>query len=93
MSEFPKSNAAFDKKINESRDVLDVLEACRTFVAPAQPEPAPASPAASAPPAPANYIRVIYPSGNARFELYGVSEDDLDTQEQRIREMYGSSQQ
>ena len=90
MSEFAKSNPAFDKAISESMDTHDVLEACRKFVAPAaEPEPSTALPAPSAP-AQANCIRVIYPSGNARFEIYGVSEDDLDAQEKRIREMYGS---
>jgi hypothetical protein len=88
MSEFAKSNPAFDKKIAESNDVQDVLEACRTFVAPAtQPEPSPSLPAA--PQQDAKLFRVIYPFGNSRFEIYGVSEADLDQQEKRIREMYG----
>lgn len=33
--------------------------------------------------------RVIYPHGNARFELEGNSEADLDAQEAKIRAMYG----
>jgi hypothetical protein len=36
----------------------------------------------------ARCIRVIYPRGNSRFELYGVDESDLDQQEQKIRALY-----
>jgi hypothetical protein len=32
--------------------------------------------------------RVIYPFGNMRVELYGTSEEDLDSQEQKIRSLY-----
>lgn len=35
-------------------------------------------------------MRVIYPSGNNRFELFGVDEADLDAQEQAIRALYGA---
>ena len=34
------------------------------------------------------HMRVVYPFGNSRFELYGDSEESLDAQEQRIRSMY-----
>jgi hypothetical protein len=36
-----------------------------------------------------SHIRVVYPSGNSRFEIYGDSEESLDLQEARIRAMYG----
>src|SRR5579862_641179 len=45
--------------------------------------PAPIVPVASA--GPQNCIRVIYPGGNARFEIYSDSEEGLDLQEQWIR--------
>ena len=35
-----------------------------------------------------SHIRVIYPSGNSRFELYSDSEEGLDLQEARIRALY-----
>jgi hypothetical protein len=35
-----------------------------------------------------SHIRVVYPSGNARFEIYGDSEESLDLQEARIRALY-----
>jgi hypothetical protein len=34
------------------------------------------------------HMRVIYPSGNSRFEIYGTSDADLDVQEERIRGIY-----
>jgi hypothetical protein len=35
-----------------------------------------------------SHIRLVYPSGNSRFEIYGDSEESLDLQEQRIRALY-----
>jgi hypothetical protein len=43
-------------------------------------------------PAAQTHMRVIYPAGNSRFELYGDSEESLDAQEQRIRSMYPQQQ-
>lgn len=34
-------------------------------------------------------IRVLYPGGNARFELTGPSEQNLDEQEKKICQIYG----
>jgi hypothetical protein len=34
-------------------------------------------------------MRVVYPSGNDRFELYADSEEDLDRKESALRAMYG----
>jgi hypothetical protein len=43
-------------------------------------------------PSSGSHIRVVYPSGNSRFEIYSDSEQGLDLQEQRIRALYGSQQ-
>jgi len=64
--------------------------------------PAPATEVASLPPAgqpqelslpvevhrDGNCMRVIYPGGNARFEIYSDSEEGLDLQEARLRALY-----
>ena len=34
-------------------------------------------------------MRVIYPAGNDRFELYADSEEELDRKEAALRAMYG----
>jgi hypothetical protein len=39
-------------------------------------------------PSTGSHIRVVYPSGNARFEIYSDSEEGLDLQEQKIRSLY-----
>lgn len=39
-------------------------------------------------PAPQTHMRVVYPKGNARFEIYSDSEESLDLQEAKIRAMY-----
>ena len=41
-----------------------------------------------APSANPTHSRVIYPWGNSRFEIYGMSEMELDVQEDAIRKMY-----
>lgn len=38
-------------------------------------------------------IRIFYPLGNSRFEVYGDSEEDLDRQEAAIRRAIGAPQQ
>jgi hypothetical protein len=35
------------------------------------------------------FSRVIYPGGNDRYELFGDSEQELDTKEARLRSAYG----
>lgn len=50
--------------------------------------PAPAVASLPATPAQRSHYRVAYPSGNMRVELYGVSEQDLDEQERRIKALY-----
>jgi hypothetical protein len=34
------------------------------------------------------HVRVFYPSGNSRFEIYSDSEEGLDSQEARIRALF-----
>ena len=34
------------------------------------------------------FVRVVYPAGNSRFEIYSDSEAGLDAQEARIRSLY-----
>jgi hypothetical protein len=51
--------------------------------------PAP-RPVVTAPGPRATNMRVVYPHLNTRVELFGVSEADLDEQEKKIREFYGS---
>jgi len=50
-------------------------------------EPVPAPPAAAQPPAEPTCMRVVY-VGNNRFEMYGVSETELDEKERQIRAMF-----
>jgi hypothetical protein len=52
--------------------------------------PTPAATAALASPVATtgSHIRVVYPSGNMRVELYGDSAESLDLQEARIRALY-----
>jgi hypothetical protein len=55
-----------------------------------QPQPVPASaPAASAPAAAERCMRIFCPHNNDKFEIYGVSEMELDEKERQIRAMYG----
>jgi len=37
-------------------------------------------------------MRVIFPHGNSRFEIYGTSEADLNEQESQIRALYSGRQ-
>jgi hypothetical protein len=50
--------------------------------------PAPVMPAARPAQAP-TCMRIIYPHGNNRFELYATSEAELDAQERQIMAMFG----
>jgi len=93
MSAFAKSSPAFDRAVMASNNPSDIAEIARHYVEGTdpralEPEPSAALPTASTP-APETCVRVIYPHGNARFEIFGVSEADLDAQEKKIREMYG----
>ena len=93
MSEFMKSSPAFNRAVMASNNPSDIAELARHYVEGTdpralEPEPSAALPTTSTP-APANCMRIFYPSGNSRFEIYGVSEADLDEQEKRIREIYG----
>ncbi len=47
--------------------------------------PAPTMPAPNPNP---THSRVVYPHGNSRFEIFGMSEGELDAQEDAIRKMY-----
>lgn len=80
------STRALDKQVNACGNIEEIRAVAKGLYVPVPPPRA----QSQTPDAPKNHIRVIYPSGNARFELYGVSEEDLDNQERQIREMYGS---
>lgn len=60
-------------------------EAERLYGRETQFAPQPSVPAPSANP---THSRVIYPFSNNRFELFGMSEAELDAQEDAIRKMY-----
>jgi hypothetical protein len=91
------SNPASEKIVREAISFTEMLERLKASQgrgdvagAPAPaPEPA-AAVALSADSSQRRAYRVVYPSGNNRFEIYGVSEADLDEQEKRIRAMYGA---
>lgn len=91
MSENPctKTSAEFEKAITNITDPSHLQEAVRNYFEQnsAIPEPAPTPPAPVE--APQTHVRVIYPSGNNRFELYGASEADLDEKERQIRQLFG----
>jgi hypothetical protein len=96
----PKGSPEFDAALANARTPDEVREATHKFFglpndvdyrqenayAPITPQPAAPLPVPSS----GSHIRVIYPSGNSRFEIYGDSEESLDVQEQRIRALYGS---
>ena len=50
---------------------------------------APVQESAAEPSGTGKCVRVFYPGGNAKFEIYGASESELDAQEQKIRSLYG----
>jgi hypothetical protein len=87
------SNKTTEKIVAEATSYAEMVEGLRQAAGRGDPRNAmpPVEPAALPLPAPmteAKCIRVIYPAGNSRFELYGVSEAELDAQEQRIRQLY-----
>jgi hypothetical protein len=102
---FLKSNAALDRVVNEATNTEQMREGLKAELAKqgviardtdfgarviAQPEPSPA------PLSPDGrnredhkYLRVIYPSGNSRIELTGLTEKELDEAEAKIRAAFG----
>jgi len=46
-------------------------------------------PQVAMPAGPDTCIRVVYPGGNTRCEIYGTSEEALDAQETKLRAMFG----
>jgi hypothetical protein len=90
MSEWAKSTPEFDKAISECVDSSRLQEIIRNHFDRdgAAPEP-PAVPVPAPVQAPQTHIRVVYPSGNNRFEVYGASEAELDEKERQIRAMFG----
>lgn len=71
-------------QIVRTRDEFDIRQGPRAGAPEAQ--PAPSLPVAR--PQEPTFMRVVYPHGNVRAELYGVSEEDLDRQEAAIRAIY-----
>ena len=55
---------------------------------PQTPEPSQDASVPAGPVAP-TCVRVIYPNGNDRFQIFGNSENELDAKEENIRKMYG----
>ena len=53
------------------------------------PQPSEPPPAVAMPASPDTCIRVVYPGGNTRCEIYGTSEEALDAQETKLRAMFG----
>jgi len=51
----------------------------------------PAVPLSSFPALRNAYIRVIYPRGNDRFEIYGATEEEVNDKEARLRAIYGGN--
>jgi len=51
---------------------------------PAEPAPVPEPEAPRA----QNCVRVVYPKGNDRYEIFGASEQELDLKEAQIRSLY-----
>jgi hypothetical protein len=105
MSEFMKSNPALDALIAECTDPEKIRELTKAHLQEAglisrergedygvrllrQPE---SEPDVSLPANTAREtcMRVVYPSGQNRFEIYGASEQELDQKEQQIRNMFG----
>jgi hypothetical protein len=56
--------------------------------------PTPTAPKSLEPPVATTgpFVRVVYPAGNSRFEIYSDSEAGLDAQEARIRSLYPQQQ-
>jgi len=92
MSEFASSTPQFDKAISECNDPSQIREIVRDYFERdgAAPDPlaAPVMPGARPTAEPACF-RVLYPHGNDRYEIYGVSEEELDRKEKHLRAMYG----
>ena len=70
--------------VRTREDEFDIRRGPRAGAPEAQPAP---SLSVARPQSPTCF-RVIYPSGNNRFELYGASEAELDLREQQIKAMF-----
>jgi hypothetical protein len=93
MSDFMPSSPKIDEIVNGTTGP-EGIEAMRAAIKAAlesspQADPAP-RPVQSAPQPRQTTVRVVYPHLNTRVELLGSSEADLDEQEKKIREFYGS---
>ena len=85
------SNKTLDDIINNAQTGGEMVEALRAYnigVASKELVPPPPTPVAAPQHARMNAFRVIYPHDQARFELVGVDEADLDRQEKQIRALY-----
>jgi len=101
-----KSNASIDRAVTESTSFEALREAVKSGLERAgslvrdrdgygvqaiPQEPAPASLPAVAGETPRHaHLRVVYPSGNLRIELTGVSEKELDEAEAQLRETFAA---
>jgi hypothetical protein len=72
--------------VRTREDEFDIRRGPRAGALDAQPAP---SLSAVRPAQEPTCFRVIYPHGNDRIELYGLSEHELDQRETALRAMYG----
>jgi hypothetical protein len=93
VSDFAPSTPKIDEIVGSTMgpEGIEAMRASIKAALESSPQAAPvARPVQSAPQPRATTMRVVYPSNNTRVELFGVSESDLDAQEKRLREFYGS---
>lgn len=89
-----KPTAAFSRLADQATDASDFVNNLKLLgernrnSTPAQQEPAPVVPL-PADPAQDTCMRVIFPRGNNRVELYASSEEELDQKERQIRALFG----
>jgi hypothetical protein len=91
MSDFMPSNKTIDdivQGVTGPEGFERMREGIKEALA-ANPLAAPAPrPVLSAPEARPTHLRVVYPHGNDRVELYGSSEQELDAREAALRGLY-----
>jgi hypothetical protein len=88
LSQSSDIGAAFEQMKSALRDSMGLPS---PHAVPEDPDNRVIVPATAAPSSPIvepTCVRVIYPHSNSRFELVGISEEDLDRQEQKIRALY-----
>jgi hypothetical protein len=93
MSDFMPSSPKIDEIVNGTTgpEGIEAMRAAIKAALESSPQAAPvARPVQSTPEPRPTHLRVVYPAGNTRVEIFGSSEADLDAQEKRLREFYGS---